>query len=227
MRTSLVAYVAAACVLVVHKLLPSRYTSDFSYVSSPCLNAMYDAGLTFEAYDSSTWSADNAMLENLTVDVTFADSWSSSVYNALVITPDQEATNLASAEYVKVFGALFNLEALANSVFDEIEARWTCTEAAAASFGDATLNVLWASWSTDYTGAAGWSVGSCPNYYCEAIEAAGGDMITTSLTGSVILWCVRARHVFHVHDPHHCRFVAQGLLFLSQQQRIPLGRSER
>ena len=49
---------------------------------------MYDAGLTFQAYDSSTWSADNALLENLTVDVTFADSWSSSVYNALVITPD-------------------------------------------------------------------------------------------------------------------------------------------
>ena len=32
------------------------YTSGFSYVSSACLNAMYEDGLAFSAYDSSTWS---------------------------------------------------------------------------------------------------------------------------------------------------------------------------
>ena len=144
---------------------------------------MYDAGLAFSAYDSSTWSADNAMLENLGVDVTFADTWSASVHNALVLTPEQESTNLASAEYLKVFGAMFNLEDEANALFAEIEQRYTCTAANVALFGDARLKVLWASY---YSG--GWSIGSCPNYYCELIDDAGGDMITTNITGSLVIW---------------------------------------
>ena len=144
---------------------------------------MYNAGLAFSAYDASTWSADNTMLQNLGVDVTFADTWSASAYNALVVTPEQETTNLASAEYLKLFGAMFNLEKEANELFAEIEQRYTCTAANVAGYGDARPKVLWASY---YSG--GWTVGSCPNYYCELIDAAGGDIVTTDITGSVMIW---------------------------------------
>ena len=157
------------------------YTSSFGYVTSPCLLAMYDAGLSFQAYDASSWARDDAMLANLSVDVTFAGPWDTTAYNAYVISPASEGTNLAVAEYVKVFGAMYNQEAAANAVYDEIEARFTCTAANALLYGDATLNVLWVSYY-----AGGWTVGSCPNYYCEYIEKAGGAMIETDITGSIV-----------------------------------------
>ena len=47
-------------------------------------------------------------------DVTFAGIWDASAYNAFVISPASESTNLAVAEYVKVFGAMYNKEAAAN-----------------------------------------------------------------------------------------------------------------
>ena len=122
------------------------YTSDFSYVSSPCLNEMYNTGLSFSAYDSSTWSIDDAMLSDLGVDVLFAGVWDSSTASKFVLTETHESTNLAMAEYLKLFGALYNVEATANTVFAEIEQRWTCTSANVDTLAAARPQVLWASW---------------------------------------------------------------------------------
>jgi len=162
------------------------YTSDFSYVSSACLNDMYEDGVTVQAY--AGWARDDAMLADLSVDVTFADSWSASAYNAVVLTPEQETTVLGSMEYIKLFGFFFNREAKANELATEIAWRYECTAANVIAAHDTPPKVLWAYLSTDYSGNSGWVVGSCPNYYCETVEAAGGEMITTDITGSALVW---------------------------------------
>ena len=162
------------------------YTSDFSYVSSACLNDMYEDGVTVQAY--AGWARDDAMLADLSVDVTFADSWSASAYNAVVLTPEQETTVLGSMEYIKLFGFFFNREAKANELATEIAWRYECTAANVIAAHETTPKVLLAYLSTDGSGNSGWVVGSCPNYYCETIEAAGGEMITTDITGSALVW---------------------------------------
>ena len=53
---------------------------------------------------------------------------------------------------------------------------------------DPKPRVLWVYYSEDSSGNGGWSVGSCPNYYCEVIGDAGGNMIEYNETGSVLLW---------------------------------------
>ena len=63
-----VAVTSTTCIPMV-ELIGEReslvaYTSDFSYVTSPCLTAMYDAGLAFMAYDSSAWSRDESYAMN-------------------------------------------------------------------------------------------------------------------------------------------------------------------
>ena len=83
---------------------------------------------------------------------------------------------------------MYNQEAKANEIVAAIEDRYSCTTNNAAVRGhkDPLPRVLWAYYSEDYTGAGGWSVGSCPNYYCEVIEDAGGDMIEYNETGSSV-----------------------------------------
>ena len=44
--------------------------------------------------------------------------------------------------------------------------------------------VLWV-YYIESGGVGGWSVGSCPNYYCEVIGDAGGSMIQVSRQAKV------------------------------------------
>ena len=61
----------------------------FSYVTSACLNQLYDEGKAVSV--ASGWSFDNdALAEEIGDGVTFADAWSSSAHNALVVTADNE-----------------------------------------------------------------------------------------------------------------------------------------
>ena len=46
--------------------------------------------------------------------VTFADAWTSSAYNALVVTAANENSVLKTAEYVGLFAAMYNQESKAN-----------------------------------------------------------------------------------------------------------------
>jgi iron complex transport system substrate-binding protein len=182
------------------------YTSSFSYVSSPCLKKMKEIDLTTKEVNTGDWTAKNGELTTLGVQVSFADSWSSSALNAWVMTDTKETSStvsallggssaaLQSAEYLKLVSLFFNREAEANAAFDTILNRYVCTakdvKAQIAEAGATnTPNVLWASYSTDGAGISGWSVGTCPSYYCEAIKTAGGKMIEfTGVVGEINMW---------------------------------------
>ena len=156
-------------------------------MTSACLNQLYDDGKTISV--ASGWSYNNTQLEKRDIEVTFADSWSSSAHNALVITAANENKVLKSAEYVGMFAAMYNQEARANEVVTDIEDRYACIKSNAEVLGVTSPKprVLWL-YYIESGGVGGWSVGSCPNYYCEVIEDAGGDMIQYNETGSVLLY---------------------------------------
>jgi hypothetical protein len=57
--------------------------------------------------------------------------------------------------------------------------------------------VLWVSYAKPSSGTLdGWSVGTCPNYYCEVIADAGGKMIEylPDVPASVTLWMFKGYH---------------------------------
>ncbi|KAH8060362.1 hypothetical protein JL721_9122 [Aureococcus anophagefferens] len=74
------------------------YGSSFDYVSSPCLRKMRRDGAVVSAYDSSTWSASDEVLQDANVEVTIADSWSNSAYAAYTMTDIAEDSVLKVAD---------------------------------------------------------------------------------------------------------------------------------
>ena len=195
------AAVASTTYLPLLEILGERkaivaYTSSFAYVTSPCLNKMKIDGTTNEV--TGDWPTRNTELTRLGVQVTFSDTYNPAALNAWVMTNIKETSAAASAlfggtsatlqgaEYIKLVSLFFNREAEANAAFSTIANRYLCTvkdvQAAVAAAGATTPKVLWASYY-----AGGWSVGTCPNYYCEVIKAAGGEMIEyTGMVGDVV-----------------------------------------
>ena len=187
--------------------LPSSVTA---YVSSPCLKKrMADGQVTTVTGDtfSTGWTNRNTALTTAGVTLTIADSFSKAALNAFVMTDTKETSTTAStklggttaalqsAEYIELVALFFNREAEANAAFGTIVDRYECTtkdiKAEIAKFATPmpAIKVLWASWANDGSGNSGWSIGTCPSYYCEAIITAGGELVTyTGVVGDVTMW---------------------------------------
>jgi iron complex transport system substrate-binding protein len=160
-----------------------HYTSPVENIASPCLKAA--AGVTYSASDATGAEMD-ASLTSADVDVTFGDHWTKSTHKIVLLSDTHEKHPLEVAEYVGVIGALYNKEDEAMAIHENIESRYACVKAntqklraAAASFPVTvpTPKVLWFNYYST-GGESGWSVGTCPNWYCTIIEDAGGELLS-------------------------------------------------
>lgn len=110
----------------------AAYASSFEYVTSACALKLHRDGDVAEAYDSASYSMDNAMLEDLGVELTIADMWSASAHNAFVMSDTQEDSVLKIAEYVELVALFFNREAEATAAITSMVENYMCAKASAA-----------------------------------------------------------------------------------------------
>lgn len=142
-------------------------------VSSGCVKEMVSTGVSVVANSSN--------LAEIPMDAIFcSDGWGcSDVKNAVPIAAHKETTLLGTASWVEYIAAFYNRERAAQDVVASIKAMFNCHKARAQAEAAKVAKkpkVLWAYYS-DYPGYESWYPGSCPNYYCELIAAAGGEMI--------------------------------------------------
>lgn len=104
--------------------------------------------------------------------------------------PLPAAPSLPAVLFMSLF---YNVETTANALIRNVRTRIACTEAvvadaapiraaAAARLSKPAPTKPRVLWAYNYFGA--WYVGSCPNYYCEAIAAAGGEVVIPDVPGS-------------------------------------------
>ena len=157
--------------------------SGANSISSPCLNKRLNENDDLvDAYNPSTWSVNTTLLEEVNVDVAFCSAGygcplATNNVISIPVTAQQETNVLAEAEHVEFLSLFYNREMASTDVVQNIDDRFNC----AASYVPLTPRpkVLW----TNYY--YGWVPPSCPSYYCEVIEAAGGDLITDFPPGSL------------------------------------------
>ena len=105
-----------------------------------------------------------------------------------------ETELLAQLEWIEFFAAFFNKEGFVNTYVDATEQRIECLTAKVQAHvaarrlqGLAKPKVLWVSSlpsdaSYQLSAAGTWSLGSCPSYYCDALAAAGANILNTRAT---------------------------------------------
>jgi len=170
------------------------YVGNTQYISSPCLiNLLDDDKITVipGMYDAD-YDEDNLKkhLAEFPDAVVIANSWTNpDTENHLIVSETAEtSSNKAVFEWHKVYAALYNLEHLGNDIAEQTAARYDCgaNNAAIVSADNAPKKVLWASW-LDYGDIKAWTLGSCPNYYCEFAEHCSSEFMqpTEEQKGSV------------------------------------------
>jgi hypothetical protein len=150
-------------------------------VHSPCVRAGLASSSILDV-KASDWSTDTAATV-AAADAAFCTAgWGCSGTPVDVPVGDNEEHSLLGvAEYMGFFSAFFDAEPAANAAVGAIAERFACAGAAvaAAPAPAAKPRVLWA-----YEYAGTWAVASCPNYYCELVAAAGGELLLPSAAGS-------------------------------------------
>mmetsp|Transcript_18370 Transcript_18370/g.27712 ORF Transcript_18370/g.27712 Transcript_18370/m.27712 type:complete len:457 (+) Transcript_18370:85-1455(+) len=175
--------------------------TNTSLVASACLNEMLDDGYTLDA-TSGAWGINDTILEKAGVNVTFDPSMGS--YNAVAFVEYLESTSQGVSEWLDFVAAFYNLEEEAEEIIDEVIDRIECLTDNAAlyseTFPGVTPKVMYSVW---YPGYGYFSTGSCPNYYCDLIEAAGGTPLTNGTYVQYDEWLAlakRADYIWHVGD---------------------------
>jgi hypothetical protein len=150
------------------------------YPTLPCLNQML--------LDNKTVDYDKNATVLSTLDVFFADRWTSldslggtmDAKRFVNVGPEAERDLLPQLEWLEFFSLFFDKEASVQSYVQTTEAAMLCLtsklllNAANNTYnGGSKVRVLWA--TPDEKGD--WRVGTCPNFYCEAIESAGGEVL--------------------------------------------------
>eukprot|EP00752_Nemacystus_decipiens_P009351 g8357.t1 len=176
------------------------YTGDTSRIGSPCVDSLVDNGTVVEAlvFDTECQldTIDNAALANASVEVNFGDSLTVSycegadpILNGVQVLSYAEAGDnigLAHGEAIKLFSLFYNLEALGNTLFEEIEALWLCTENNAQGCSvllDDSPTVAWFPFlptdpNSNYYGAgSGYGAPNNDSYYSQAVESTGGTLL--------------------------------------------------
>jgi hypothetical protein len=164
-----------------------------SKVQSPCLRKIHtDGGITDVA--ANTPDAD-AALAAAQVQVTFSDAYpwpDIGNQTKMIMSAKNEDEVLEVAEYVGMISLFYNKEAKATEIHDGIESRYACVKNNVKMLNDAAISVkkdkkeifhakpkvLWFGYVTDddpQTEGA-WEAAKCPNYYCETVADAGGEI---------------------------------------------------
>jgi iron complex transport system substrate-binding protein len=170
------------------------YTSNASYISSPCLLQSIQEGNVVvlqspdaldEAFATPEYSPE--LLAKLQSAMGFISPFNlAPPFNTSVkISEYAEKSNAAIFEWIKYYSVFFNLEAKANEVFDLTETRWNCVAESAQQFTQ-TDNpqekfVLWAAYIPFCNG---WDVGECPNYYCEYAKECSATILESRIEGN-------------------------------------------
>jgi len=107
------------------------------------------------------------------------------VTNRVSATAWKERSNHGIGEWIKYFSVFFNLEEKANEEFQGIYDRYECTKGNAQEVisDKRKPKVLVAEFSTF---CGGWSVGSCPNFYCDHIRDCSSEILENDNVGSIV-----------------------------------------
>ena len=149
--------------------------SDPDAVSSPCLREAIEAG------NVATVSASNVTTINAAgADAVFAGSWQVSslagTTGAVIpVAETAERTGLGAAEWVEFMALFFNQESAVPDHIAQVAARIEDAKTAVQESGSEVKQVLWV---YEYFGSL--YTGSCPNYYCDAVREAGGQLVDLS-----------------------------------------------
>lgn len=168
------------------------YLGDSKWISAPCINDRIASGELMNIMhpnDDGVLEAAFAETGNLLTFVNPTPSWVElDIKEKIYVNEYMEKTNPAIGEWLKYYAVFFNKEAGANTAFDATRSRFECTAKNAEFLLTSSQDkpkpvVVWAEFST-YCG--GWSVGSCPNHYCEFITTCAASMLSDDDQGSII-----------------------------------------
>ena len=150
-------------------------------VSSPCLRAAIGAG------NVATVSADvnGSLVTSINAagaDAVFAGSWQVSslagTTGAVIpVVETAERTGLGGAEWAEYMALFFNQESAVPDHIAQVAARIEDAKTAVQESGGEVKQVLWV-YLSDWDGNL--YSGSCPNYYCDAVREAGGQLVDLS-----------------------------------------------
>ena len=153
-----------------------------SLISSPCFLELIDTGSVSVAPDGKNLT----LLASAGLDdpdmLTFVNGWTGEIAlnKTIVMEEYQESSLDGTMEWIKAYGAIFNLEGKANDIFDQATCRFDAIEANVASVTadmPEKPKIIWAYYS-DYCG--GWDVAECPNYYCNIAEACNAEILNST-----------------------------------------------
>ena len=153
---------------------------------SPCLRAAVAAGAVAELAnpdDSLNTSALNSVLPSLDA-VLCSGGWGCpGSPRDIPIADALEADVRGIAEQALLVAVLTGSEAAAGALVGGILSRYECSRAAvAAALPPAPASRPRVLWAYAYGGA--WYVASCPNYYCQIVADAGGQLLLATSPGS-------------------------------------------
>jgi len=152
------------------------YIGNPQFISSPCLNELIHNDEAVEVVDGFNSTEVDAWLGAHPNSVILSNPWTdASLPGRMIISESSEtASNKAVFEWHKVYAALYNLEHMGNAIFQETSDRYDCVSSNAGiqESDKEKPTILWGTYVDYYdscsnTTTIGWSLGSCPNYYCE------------------------------------------------------------
>lgn len=192
------------------------YLGDPQWITSPCMNERIQSGDTINVpYPNDEGAIDNLLAQTSSDIVIFGNLIKGTIAspNFVAINAFKERNNhgigtftvfdcitdmrrfhsliqlvlslLFVGEWHKFFSLFFNKEKEANEQFETMHSRYECTSKNAQHIlaDKPRPKVVFAEFSTF---CGGWSVGSCPNFYCDFIEDCSADILVDDMSGSVI-----------------------------------------
>ena len=163
--------------------------NGIQYVSSPCLRDAIAAGYVSNV-GTEDYNPSISDINTIGADAVFKGPWDNvdGINSpAIPVVETGEPTAIGGAEWLEYVALFLNAEGAAASHLASVGSRIASAEqvvSATIAAGVATRKrVLWVYeyWGTLYSG-------TCPNYYCEMIEKAGGEIIDLSGIGDPAAW---------------------------------------
>ena len=161
-------------------------------VSSPCLRDAIAAG-DVSNIGSENWAPSISDINAVGADAVFASAWD--VGNnlagiegaAIPVRESEELTAIGSAEWLEYVALFLNAEEAASAHIAMVASRIDVAEQAVQDTllleGTRRKSVLWV---YEYDGKL--YSGTCPSYYCELVQQAGGEIIDLSHLGDAAAW---------------------------------------
>eukprot|EP01043_Picozoa_sp_COSAG02_P001566 COSAG02_NODE_33_length_50286_cov_83.550760_33_plen_398_part_00 len=157
-------------------------------VSSPCLRDAIAAG-DVSNIGSENWAPSISDINAVGADAVFAgpSATLAGVEGAIIpVAETGEATAIGGAEWLEYVALFLNAEVAATAHISAVKSRIDAAERAvqdALAEGGSRQSILWVS---EYDGTL--YPGTCPNYYCDLVEKAGGNIIDLSDIGDPAAW---------------------------------------